>query len=176
MGVIHEPASVDSAAEATEHADASLSAEVAFDRAYAEHWKRVFRFALAWSNDWAAAEDLAQEAYMRLWSKRSTIDWDRDPLPWLLVATRRVATDRFRSLRRRVLAPRPAQALDENVRVAWLDVQASMAILSPLERSALVFTAVEGYPSADVAAALGVTAGAVRAAAARARDKLDVAR
>ena len=37
-------------------------------------WTPVFRFALALSNDWDAAEDLAQEAFTRLWLHRNDID------------------------------------------------------------------------------------------------------
>jgi DNA-directed RNA polymerase specialized sigma24 family protein len=60
----------------------------------------VFRFALAPGNDWDAAEDLAQEAFARLWIHRADIDWDRPVLPWLLTTTRRLGLDRFRRIRR----------------------------------------------------------------------------
>lgn len=39
-------------------------------------WTPVFRFALALANDWDAAEDLAQEAFTRLWMHRDELDWD----------------------------------------------------------------------------------------------------
>jgi hypothetical protein len=67
-----------------------------FEAAYAAAWLPVFRFALAWTNDWSAAEDLAQEAFLRLWDRRADIDWSVPVLPWLRVTTRRTATDRFR--------------------------------------------------------------------------------
>ena len=60
------------------------STDVLYERAFAAHWSDVFRFALAWTNDWAAAEDLAQEAFLRLWDNRAKLDWDRPVLPWLL--------------------------------------------------------------------------------------------
>ena len=149
--------------------------DLRYERAFEEHWDDVFRFSLAWTNDWAAAEDLAQDAYLRLWQHRADLDWDRPALPWLLVAARRLATDRFRSMRRRIL-PRSADAsIDEAVRVRWLDVRAAMSNLSALERSALVLTAVEGWSYAEVATALGTTDGALRAAVSRARLKLEVA-
>ena len=149
--------------------------DLQYERAFQEHWDDVFRFSLAWTNDWAAAEDLAQDAYLRLWQHRADLDWERPALPWLLVAARRLATDRFRSMRRKVL-PRSADAsIDEAVRVRWLDVRAAMSTLSPLERSALVLTAVEGWSYAEVATALGTTDGALRAAVSRARLKLEVA-
>jgi RNA polymerase sigma factor (sigma-70 family) len=100
--------------------------EFAYDRVLEAHWHDVFRFALAWTNDWAEAEDLTQEAYLRLWNNRARLDWDRPVLPWLLVTVRRLATDRFRRLRRRlVTAPEPA-SLDASVHARWLDVQAAM--------------------------------------------------
>jgi RNA polymerase sigma factor (sigma-70 family) len=151
--------------------------ELAYERAFSEHWTDVFRFALAWTNDWTAAEDLAQDAYLRLWNQRGRLDWGRPVLPWLLVATRRLATDRFRMLRRRLAAPTHAAAVNEDpaLRARWLDVCAAMDGLSPLERSALVMTALQGLTYDEAAHALGTTAGALRAAVSRARTKLETA-
>ena len=149
--------------------------EIAYERAYVEHWSDVFRFALAWTNDWAAAEDLAQEAYLRLWNGRARLDWDRPVLPWLLVTTRRLATDRFRTLRRRLLPTSQPATLDTAVQARWLDVAAAMARLSPLERTALITTAVDGVTYEEAGRVLGTTAGALRAAVSRARTKLETA-
>ena len=84
----------------TTHVATVESTEIAYERAFEEHWSDVFRFALAWTNDWTSAEDLAQDAYLRLWNHRARLDWNRPVLPWLLVTARRLATDRFRTLRR----------------------------------------------------------------------------
>jgi RNA polymerase sigma-70 factor (ECF subfamily) len=149
--------------------------EARYQHAYDRHWDDVFRFVLAWTNDWAAAEDLAQETYLRLWQHREHLDWERPVLPWLLVASRRLATNRFHALRRRILPRQAEPSSDEAIRARWLDVRSAMARLSPLERTALVLTAVEGWSYAEVAAALGTTDGPLRAAVSRARDKLEVA-
>jgi RNA polymerase sigma factor (sigma-70 family) len=153
------------------------TAEIAYEHAYEEHWSDVFRFALAWTNEWTAAEDLAQDAYLRLWNSRDRLDWTRPVLPWLLVATRRLATDRFRAIRRRLQAtPRPASIdADPAARARWLDVGAAMGLLSPLERTALVMTALEGATYEEAGRVLGTTAGALRAAVSRARTKLETA-
>lgn len=150
--------------------------DLAYERTFQDHWTDVFRFALAWTNDWAAAEDLAQDAFLRLWDHRRSVDWTETVLPWLLVTTRRLATDRFRRLRRRIAAttggpvgPSP----DPAVQARWLDVAAAMDQLSPLERSALVLTTLEGHPYDEAAVVLGTTAGALRAAVSRARAKLE---
>ncbi len=151
------------------------STEIAYERAYREHWSDVFRFALAWTNDWAAAEDLAQEAYLRLWRNRAQLDWSRPVISWLHVTTRRLATDRFRGLRRRLLESSHPATLDADVQARWLDVRAAMAVLSSLERTALVMTAVDGASYDQAAIVLGTTAGALRAAVSRARTKLETA-
>ena len=159
---------------------AVVSAEERYAHAYETLWPDVFRFALSWTNDWAAAEDLAQEAFARLWRERERLDWGDTVLPWLVVTTRRLAQDRFRALRRR-LAGRDASGtraatLDPGVADRWLDVRDAMAALVPLERSALVLTAVDGHTYEEAAVLLGTTAGALRAAASRARRKLEDAR
>lgn len=159
----------------TTHVAIAESTEVAYDRAYEAHWSDVFRFALAWTNDWAAAEDLAQEAYLRLWNHRTDLDWGRPVLPWLLVTTRRLATDRFRALRRRLLPTTQPSTVDAGTHDRWLDICKAMADLSPLERTAIVMTAVEGASYDEAALVLGTTAGALRAAVSRARTKLEAA-
>jgi RNA polymerase sigma-70 factor (ECF subfamily) len=159
----------------TTHVVIAETTEIAYERAFEEHWSDVFRFALAWTNDWAAAEDLAQEAYLRLWNQRGRLDWTRPVLPWLLVTTRHLATDRFRALRRRLLPTSHPANLDQAVQARWLDVCAAMAELSPLERTALVMTAVEGATYEEAGRVLGTTAGALRAAVSRARTKLEAA-
>ncbi len=162
----------------TTHVAIADSTDLAYEHAFRRHWSDVFRFALAWTNDWTAAEDLAQEAFLRLWDQRHRLDWERPVLPWLLVTTRRLATDRFRTLRRRILvrpAEPPAIDADPSARVRWLDVRAAMDDLSSLERTALVMTAIEGATYEEAAAVLGTTAGALRAAVSRARTKLETA-
>jgi RNA polymerase sigma-70 factor (ECF subfamily) len=150
--------------------------DLLYERAFGEHWRPVFRFVLAWTNDWSAAEDVTQEAFVRLWQHRDRVDWNEPVLPWLLVTGRRLATDRFRALRRRVLPPRQSFTFDESSRAEWLDVQAALKTLSGLERTAVVLTLFEGLSTADVADLLATTPGAIRAAVSRAREKLEEAR
>jgi len=163
-------------------ADVALveSTELQYQHAYDRFWRDVFKFVLAWTNDWTSAEDLTQETYIRLWQHRASIDWDRPIVAWLLVTARRLANNRFRALRRSLapihLAPIHTEPVsDELVRARWLDVRQALGTLTPLERTALILTAVEGWSYAEVANVLKTTDGALRAAVSRARDKLEVA-
>ncbi len=150
--------------------------EILYERAFEEHWPAVFKFLLAWTNDWGAAEDLAQDAFLWLWRNRDRVDWGEPILPWLLVAGRNLATDRFRALKRRVLGTPGPTRFDESLHDRWLDVQSAMAGLSGLERTAVVLTLILGTPTAEAAEVLDTSPGAIRAAIGRAREKLENAR
>ena len=126
----------------------------------------------AWTNDWQAAEDLTQETFLRLWSHRGTIDWERPLLPWLVVTGRRLANNRFRSLRRRLGAIGDPARSNEGAVVRWLDVRAAFARLTAIERAAIVLTALEGHSYSEAAQMLSTTDGALRSAVSRARQKL----
>jgi RNA polymerase sigma-70 factor (ECF subfamily) len=127
---------------------------------------------VAWTNDLSSAEDIAQEAFLRLWDRRQSVDWARPVLPWVLVVTRRLATDRFRRLKVPFVPP-PVRDLNEAVGAAWLDVRAAFGRLSARERAALVSTTLLGLTADEACEALGMSSGAVRAAVSRAREKLE---
>src|SRR6476660_5250831 len=146
-----------------------------FHEAYLRDWPSVFRFGVAWTNDLPSAEDIAQEAFARLWDRRSSVDWERPVVPWLLVVTRRLATDRFRRLRSPFAQPH-VRDLGEDGIASWLDVRAAFGRLSARERAALVSVAILGFRPDEVSDALGMTPGAVRAAVSRAREKLEIER
>jgi RNA polymerase sigma-70 factor (ECF subfamily) len=143
-----------------------------FDEAFQRDWPAVYRFAVAWTNDPPSAEDIAQEAFTRLWDRRASIDWQRPVVSWLLVVTRRLATDRFRRLKTPFVAV-AVRDLNEDGMAAWLDVRAAFRRLSPTERAALVSIAVLGFKPEEAAEVLAISPGAVRAAVSRAREKLE---
>lgn len=151
------------------------SQDDAFQRAAEELWTPVYRFALAMTNDLSAADDVAQEAFVRLWTRREAIDWSEPVLGWLLVTARRIAQDRFRRLARalRLGSASPAPAgIDATTVDRFIDLRAELARLTPTERAAILLSTVEGWTAEEIGAALGISAGAVRASASRGRAKL----
>jgi RNA polymerase sigma-70 factor (ECF subfamily) len=143
-----------------------------FNEAFGQHWPAVFRFAVAWTNDLSTAEEISQEAFTRLWDRRDSVDWERSVIPWLLVVTRRLATDRFRRLKAPIAAPR-VRDLGEDGIASWLDVRSAFGRLSARERAALVSVAILGFSPEEASEPLGMSPGAVRAAISRAREKLE---
>src|SRR6185436_10927677 len=105
----------------------------------------------------------------------ASIDWSAPPIGWLLVTARRVAFDRFRRLARELRwgpAPRAPLGLDAATIDRFVDLRGSLARLTAAERTAVLLSAVEGWAPEEIGAALGISAGAVRAAASRGRAKL----
>jgi RNA polymerase sigma-70 factor (ECF subfamily) len=153
------------------------SPDDAFQRAAEELWTPVYRFALAMTNDLIEADDVAQEAFVRLWGRRADIDWDEPVIGWLLVTARRVAVDRFRRLGRALSLGSvytTAVGIDAATIDRFVDLRAQLARLTATERTAILLSAVEGWSAEEIGAALGISAGAVRAAASRGRAKLGV--
>jgi RNA polymerase sigma-70 factor (ECF subfamily) len=151
------------------------SPDDAFERAAEDMWMPVYRFALAMTNDLAEADDIAQESFMRLWIHRDSIDWNQPIIGWLLVAARRIALDRFRRIARAVRlgrSPSAPHGIDAATIDRFVDLRAELARLTHIERTAILMSAVEGLSGEEIATALGVTPGAIRAAASRGRAKL----
>jgi RNA polymerase sigma-70 factor (ECF subfamily) len=151
------------------------SPDDAFQRAAEELWTPVFRFALALTNDLSEADDVAQEPFVRLWARRAAIDWGEPVLGWLLVTARRIALDRFRRLARALrlgTAPPAPAGIDAATVERFVDLRSELARLTSTERTAILLSAVEGWSADEIGAALGISAGAVRASASRGRAKL----
>jgi RNA polymerase sigma-70 factor (ECF subfamily) len=70
--------------------------EAALAALWSRHAGAVRAYALRLTGDWGAAEDIAQETFLRAWRSLHRLDPNRSPLPWLLVVARNAACDRGR--------------------------------------------------------------------------------
>ena len=120
--------------------------------------------------------DVAQEAFTRIWERRKQLDFTTDITPLAMTIERRLLTDRWRRLGRRVKLPvhfgTAHAAWNAGMTDDWIDVQAAFSKLTPMERVAVTAVSITGLSYADVGAIIGTSEGAVRAAASRARRKL----
>ena len=154
----------------------------------AEAWRlhRPYLVNLAYQmlGDIGDAEDVAQEAFLRL--SRTDSDEIDDVRGWLTVVASRLCLDQVRSARARYERPGevdqqpesrradPADrvTLDDEVRAALLEV---LRRLSPGERVAFVLHDVFGVPFDTIAETVGRPAGTCRQLARRARTKFTAA-
>jgi RNA polymerase sigma-70 factor, ECF subfamily len=137
------------------------------------------------------AEDVAQEAFLRL--SRADLDEIDDVRGWLTVVTSRLCLDQVRSARTRherlsrpagegrdteavesqSVDPADRVTLDDEVRTALMEV---LRRLSPGERVAFVLHDVFGVPFDTIAETVGRPVGSCRQLARRARAKFSTAR
>lgn len=158
----------------------------------AEAWRhhRPYLVNLAYQmlGDVGDAEDVAQEAFLRL--SRANVDEIDDIRAWLTVVAGRLCLDQVRSARARYERPDdigpdvaalnqsgrvdPADrvTLDDEVRTALLEV---LRRLSPGERVSFVLHDVFGVPFDDIAETVGRPVGTCRQLARRARAKFTLA-
>ena len=148
------------------------------DKADFEHWvletqKPLVRFCCQMVEDWAEAEDMAQEAYIRAWEKRAGFKGESSLLTWQMAIARRVCLDRLRSLKRTRTVPlderesTPAPDIETKA-----DVQRALAKLKAKDRAILYLRAEQELPFEEVSRVLGHTPAACRKRYERARKKL----
>jgi RNA polymerase sigma factor (sigma-70 family) len=145
-----------------------------FDAFFLEEHDRLFKALYFVTGDRRDAEELMQEAFLKLWERWDQISRIDDPQGYLF----RAALNGFRMRRRRAtlalrkLSP-AAEARDpfhdSEIRA---DVRRMLLGLTPRQRAALVLVDLLGYPSKDAARILGVRPSTVRALATQGRSVL----
>jgi RNA polymerase sigma-70 factor, ECF subfamily len=148
-----------------------------FDRLYAATYQRVFGTVLALLRDRAAAEDCAQDAYLRAFRAWSSWKPSAPAEAWL----HRIAINQAISLRRRERlrevgelirrfgAPDESEMPDLALRS---DLLRELRALPPRQAAALVLRHYHGYSNRDIAHALGIPERTVASRLIRARSRL----
>lgn len=164
------------------------SASDQITEAWHRHRPYLVNLAYQMLGDVGDAEDVAQEAFLRL--SRAELDDIEDIRAWLTVVTGRLCLDQVRSARARYerpgelgpdvaalnqsrrLDPADRVTLDDEVRSALLEV---LRRLSPGERVSFVLHDVFAVPFDAIAETVGRPAGTCRQLARRARAKVAIA-
>lgn len=134
----------------------------------------LFRSVRPFVHDVAAAEEVLQEAWLRIHSSRHTWRSGEAALPWMLAVTRYTRLDHLRRHYRR-----RETGLDELTQHPAVAPQATsdelgvmLAALPESQREVLLMLKGEGLSLEEVARATGSTVGAVKQKASRAYAKL----
>ena len=137
-----------------------------------EHYARVQRFGARACRDADAADDVVQEAFIKLASRPELLA-HRGALSWLLTSVRRACVRLLRSLQRweTLLHAQPqlmAAAAPED-RELLEAVHEAIARLEPEYRAALVLRDLEGLSGEETASVLGVPIATMKTRLHRAR-------
>ena len=138
--------------------------------------KALVRFCRQFVGDWHEAEDVAQEAYMLAWQKRSSFKGASSLLTWQMSIARRVCLDRLRSRKKTILLPLEERDIAPEYDVdTKVDVQQVLKKLSLDDRAILYLRVGEDMPFDDIAKVFGRTPAVCRKRFERAKQKFEAA-
>jgi RNA polymerase sigma-70 factor (ECF subfamily) len=143
---------------------------------FRHHWPRAYRAAYLVVHDSAAAEDIAQEAFLAAVRALDTFDRRRPFGPWLhrIVVNRAIDWSRARALRREVgegaLGSVAAAASPDKPHSRSL--AAALAELSPEHRAVIVLRHLLEYTPGEIAELLELPRGTVNSRLRRGLDEL----
>jgi RNA polymerase sigma-70 factor, ECF subfamily len=144
----------------------------AFEALFRLYWPQVFRAAYLVVHDAAAAEDIAQEAFLAALRSLDRFDRSRPFGAWLhrIVVNRAIDWARSRQLRREA-GLEETVAPDRNAGLSD-DVIDALADLTPEHRGVIVLRHVLGYTPGEIAALLDLPRGTVNSRLRRGLDTL----
>jgi RNA polymerase sigma-70 factor (ECF subfamily) len=155
---------------------ATAGSEEDLEQLFRRFWPRAYRIAFLIAHDHAAAEDIAQEAFVQAIRRLDRFDRRRRFAPWLgaIVANRAIDWTRARAARREsdhASAEPPAPADAPTGRYSD-EVLAALATLSPEQRAVVVLRYVLEYTPGEIAGALELPRGTVNSRLRRGLDAL----
>jgi RNA polymerase sigma factor (sigma-70 family) len=155
-------------------ADRPVDLPVAFEDFFEAERSRLFRALLLVTHDAAQAEDLTQEAFLRVWERWDRVARTENPVAYLF----RTAMNLHRSAIRRALMAatrslRPGAGRDPFDQVLVREEAfRALSVLTPRQRAAVVVTELLGFSSEEAGVILGIRPGTVRTLASQARITL----
>lgn len=150
-----------------------------FQEIYDRYYQDVRRFALFLTSDPARADDLTADTFVRAWQARGRVQ-HATVKAYLMTIARNLYRDQLRSSRRfveledTIADSSPGADLSVQHASTLKDVRARLRRVAPGDRRALLLYVVKEMSYAEVAAALGISIGAVKSRICRARDALAV--
>ena len=145
----------------------------AFEGLFALHWPRAYRAAWLVVHDAAAAEDIAQEAFIAALGALDRFDRRRPFGPWLHRIVVNRAIDHARSRRLHAVPTEGIAATAPPAPEGWSEeVVRALAQLPVDQRAVVVMRHALGYTPGEIAGALGLPRGTVNSRLRRALDRL----
>ena len=155
---------------------ARKGSEAAVEELFARHWPDAYRTALLIAHDRAAAEDIAQEAFLSAIRALPSFDPRRPLRPWLhrIVVNRAIDWSRARGLRNEVSAGAAGEPPAPEPPEAGLGdaIAAALMRLSPEQRAVVVMRYLLELTPGEIAEALELPRGTVNSRLRRGLDAL----
>ena len=150
--------------------------EEAFDAFYHASFGRLVGQIYAMCGSVTEAQDCVQEAFIRAWDRRRTLDVDQSPEAWVRTVAYRLAVSRWRRARKSLLPPDRAVASRPPAEpdVSRVALARALQSLPADQRRAIVLHHLCDLSVAEVAAEVGAPTGTIKARLSRGRAALAV--
>jgi RNA polymerase sigma-70 factor (ECF subfamily) len=150
----------------------TLEASRSFEAFYEAESRTLFRRLWLVTGDRGEAEELMQDAFLKVWERWGQVDAMDDPVGYLYRTAMNLFRKRYRravlAIRRSIgLAPSRDDFADADDRET---VRRVLSTLPPRQRAALVLTEMLGFSPDDAGRALGVQASTVRSLSRQGRE------
>ena len=144
------------------------------ERLFREHWPRAYRAARLVTGDAAAAEDIAQEAFLAAIRALDRFDLRRPLGPWLhrIAVNRAIDWSRARALRREVSGEHGEERADPALAGIDEELLAALQELAVDQRAVVVLRYVLDLTPGEIAAQLDLPRGTVNSRLRRGLDAL----
>jgi len=152
-----------------------------FKRRYLDFHPKLYRVAYALLGSREDAEDMVQEAYIRLWEKRSLLENVKNPEAYAVITIKRLSLDLMRSAkykRRNKILDNEPLITDDNVErqiEAHEKVEMAKRLIAALptnQRQALHLTAIKECTMEEIEEITGLKNGNIRSLLSKARKTL----
>lgn len=165
----------------------SAGDEAALTLLIARHGRAVRAVAARYLSDMTLAEDIVQETFLKVWTRASSFDPDRGQArSWIFRIATNLCTDRYRRQRLGFFlgfgpddpepeADQPGQDREYAARQELDRVRTRISALPQRQRMALLLSAAGGLSTAEIAASMQTSPGAVEQLLVRARRTLRAA-
>ena len=154
--------------------EAQRGSRDALAQLYSAHWRRAHRAAYLVVHDAAAAEDIAQDAFLAAVDALDRFDRRRPFAPWLhrIVVNRAIDWARREALRHMVDDPADQPAPDPPPEAIGGEMMDALAQLPPEQRAVVVLRHLLEYTPGEIARMLELPRGTVNSRLRRALDRL----
>jgi RNA polymerase sigma-70 factor (ECF subfamily) len=148
--------------------------EATFDEFYAGSYRRLVGQIYAMCGNFAEAQDCVQEAFVRAWDKRRSLDLDQAPEAWVRTVAYRLAVSRWRRATKALRPPDRAYASSgpPEPGISRVALARGLQQLPANQRRAIVLHHLCDLSVSEIAIETGVPIGTVKARLSRGRAAL----
>lgn len=155
-----------------------MDAEV-FKKIFLPYYQKLYRIAFRLLQDASEAEDMVQDAYIKLWDKRNELADIENTEAFAIVVLRNLCLDQLRKSKDHLHAKYEVDVPEQLSVIAQVETQDELDYIKQLverlpeqQRQIMIFKHWDGYSDEEIEQITGMSAGNIRVSLSRARKTI----